>query len=371
MYAPRGFRGVFFMKEMYMRRAIELAKMGIGFTNPNPLVGAVIVKDGRIIAEGYHAHYGELHAERNALKNATEDVTGGDMYVTLEPCSHYGKQPPCCEAVVENGIKRVYIGSRDPNPRVSGNGVKYLKEHGVEVIEDFMRDECDEMNDIFFHYITTKTPYVILKTAMTIDGKIASFTGDSKWITNEKSREDVHRTRKRVSSIMVGINTVLQDDPMLNCRLENPKHPIRVICDSRLRIPLDSQIVKTANEIHTIIATVSDDGEKISLLESKGVEIIRTSGERVNLKEFMSILGKRRIDSVLIEGGGELNFSVINEGLVNEINLYIAPKVIGGATAKTPVEGMGIELVRNAQTFKAPEVFTFGDDVMLKYRKVR
>ena len=246
------------MEKKFMREAIREAKRGLGFTNPNPLVGAVIVKDGRIISCGYHARYGELHAERNAINNAIEDIKGADMYVTLEPCSHYGKQPPCCEAVVEAGIKRVYIGSRDPNPKVCGKGVEYLKKHGIEVFEDVLKDECDKINDIFFHYITTGMPYVIMKIAMSADGKTASKTGHSKWITNSISRESSHFTRKRVSAIMVGINTVLEDNPMLNCRCDNPKHPLRVVCDNNLRIPLECNLVKTANEIPTLVATVSN-----------------------------------------------------------------------------------------------------------------
>lgn len=368
VYAPR-IRGVFFMDIKYMQRAIDLAKFGAGFTNPNPLVGAVIVKDGRIIGEGYHECYGGLHAERNAIKNATEPTDGADMYVTLEPCSHHGKQPPCCEAVVDAGIKNVYIGSADPNPLVSGKGIEYLKLRGVNVSTNVLKDECDEINKIFFHYITHKTPYVIMKTAMSIDGKCASYTGDSKWITNELSRADVHQTRKRVAGIMVGINTVLADNPMLNCRCDNPKHPVRIICDSNLRIPTDCEIIKTANEITTYIATVSDDAEKIRNLENLGANIIRTSGERVNLNELMCELGKLSIDSVLVEGGAELHASVLRAGLVNKLQVYIAPKIIGGADAKTVVGGTGVEFVRDAYMFKKPEITMFGDDIKIEYEK--
>ncbi|MBQ3124579.1 MAG: bifunctional diaminohydroxyphosphoribosylaminopyrimidine deaminase/5-amino-6-(5-phosphoribosylamino)uracil reductase RibD [Clostridia bacterium] len=353
----------------YMQKAIELAKLGEGFTNPNPLVGAVIVKDGRIIGEGYHERYGGFHAERNAIKNATEPTDGADMYVTLEPCSHHGKQPPCCEAVVEAGIKNVYIGSQDPNPLVSGKGIGYLKSHGVSVITDVLKDECDAINKIFFHYITTKRPYVIMKTAMSIDGKCASYTGDSKWISNELSREDTHRTRKRVAGIMVGINTVMADNPMLNCRLDNPKNPVRIICDSKLRIPLDCKIVKTANDIPTYIATVSTDTQKIQKLETLGVKIIRTSGKRVKLNELMCELGGLGIDSVLVEGGAELHASFLEAGLVNKLEIYIAPKIIGGKDAKTVVGGNGVELVSDAYMFKNPKITMFGDDIKIEYEK--
>ena len=236
----------------YMTRAIELAEGGVGYTSPNPLVGAVIVKDGRIIGEGYHERYGSLHAERNAFASLKESAEGATIYVTLEPCCHHGKQPPCTEAIVENKIARVVIGSRDPNPLVSGKGTAYLREHGILVEEDFMREECDRLNPIFFHYITNKLPYVVMKYAMTLDGKIATVTGASKWISGEESRHMVHELRHKYRGIMVGIGTVLADDPMLNCRIEGLRSPVRIICDSHLAIPLESNICKTAKEYDTI-----------------------------------------------------------------------------------------------------------------------
>ena len=359
----------FLFDEKYMRQAIELAKKGEGFTNPNPMVGAVIVKDGRIIGEGYHERYGGFHAERNALKNAVESVRGADMYVTLEPCSHYGKQPPCCEAVGDAGIKNVYIGSVDPNPLVSGKGIEYLKSCGVNVKTNILKDECDAINKIFFHYITTKTPYIIMKAGMTIDGKCATRTGNSKWISNELSREDAHKTRRRVAGIMVGINTVLQDNPKHNCRLENPKNPIRIICDSKLRIPLDCNIVKTANEIPTIIATVSGDIEKTKQLENLGIDIIRTTGESVDLKALIKELGHRGIDSVLLEGGNTLNASMLEAGLVNKLEIYIAPKIIGGVNSKPVVGGEGVALVKDAYMFSSPKVTMFGEDIKIEYER--
>lgn len=352
-----------------MYRAIELAKCGMGFTNPNPLVGAVIVKNGEIIGEGYHMIYGGPHAEKNAIDNAVGDVCGADMYVTLEPCSHHGKQPPCCRAVVQAGIKNIYIGSSDPNPLVSGHGMQYLKNHGVNVTCGVLKEECDKINKIFFHYITHKTPYVIMKTAMTIDGKCATYTGHSKWISNEQSRYDTHLTRKKVSGIMVGINTVLADNPMLNCRCENPKNPARIVCDSNLRIPKNSDIVTTANEIPAYIATVSDNTEKINELTRCGVNIIKTSGERVNLKELMAKLGELGIDSVLLEGGSELNASMLKENLVNKLEVYIAPKIIGGLGAKNVVGGIGVANMDNAYLFKNPIITRFGDDIKIEYEK--
>lgn len=357
------------MNEAYMRRAIELAKKGIGFVNPNPLVGAVIVKDGRIIGEGFHARYGDLHAERNAIKNLTESAEGAEIYVTLEPCCHYGKQPPCTEAIVEAGIKKVYCGSYDPNPKVSGKGFEYLRANGVEVVENVLRDECDAINDIFFHFITKNRPYVIMKAAMSIDGRTAAFTGDSKWISNESSRADVHRTRKRCAGIMCGIGTVLADNPILNCRCDNPSQPVRIVCDSGLRIPMDSQLVRTAKEIPLIVATVSNDADKIKALKAAGAEIIETAGDRVDLAVLMRELGKRMIDSVLVEGGAELHASMLEAGLVDELNVYIAPKIIGGREAKPVVGGRGVEYVKDAYMFKAPDIVRFDDDVKLIYKR--
>ena len=253
----------------YMTRAIELAKGGVGYTSPNPLVGAVIVKDGRIIGEGYHERYGSLHAERNAFASLKESAEGATIYVTLEPCCHHGKQPPCTEAIVENKIARVVIGSRDPNPLVSGKGTAFLREHGILVEEDFMKEECDRLNPIFFHYITNKLPYVVMKYAMTLDGKIATVTGASKWISGEESRHMVHEMRHKYRGIMVGIGTVLADDPMLNCRIDGLRSPVRIICDSHLSIPLDSNICKTANEYDTIIACANGDEAKKTILNEK------------------------------------------------------------------------------------------------------
>ncbi|MBQ3427891.1 MAG: bifunctional diaminohydroxyphosphoribosylaminopyrimidine deaminase/5-amino-6-(5-phosphoribosylamino)uracil reductase RibD [Clostridia bacterium] len=354
-----------------MRRAIELARKGTGFVNPNPLVGAVIVKDGRIIGEGYHARYGEPHAERNALKNCIESPAGADIYVTLEPCCHHGKQPPCTDALIEAGIKNVYIGSADPNPLVAGKGTEKLRKNGINVTENVLRAECDALNDIFFCYITKHRPYVILKTAMTIDGRTATRTGDSKWITNELSRSDVHKTRKRVSAIMTGINTVLSDDPMLNCRTENPSDPVRVICDSHLRIPMESRIIKTACDIPTVIATVSEDRERISRIKAAGAEVIVTGGGRVDLHALMIELAERGLDSVLVEGGATLHGAMLDVGLCDLLQVYIAPKVIGSADARPVIAGRGAELIRDAHIFSAPEITRFGGDIMLSYKRLR
>ena len=361
----------------YMLRAIELAKGGLGWTSPNPLVGAVIVKDGRIIGEGYHERYGKLHAERNAIASLTESAEGATLYVTLEPCCHYGKTPPCTEAILEQKIARVVIGSRDPNPLVAGKGAAILRAAGVLVEEDFMREECDALNPVFFHYITKKTPYVFMKYAMTADGKIAAWTGDSKWITGESARKKVQELRHQYMGIMAGIGTVLADDPMLNVRIPGLKSPVRIICDSGLRIPMDSQIVKTAKEYRTIVAYAGEHSgegckeaeEKEEQLHAAGVETVSVpdADGRVDLRKLMEYLGKQGIDSVLLEGGGTLNDAALSAGIVNEICAFIAPKIFGGAGAKTPVSGIGVAHPAEAVMLTLRQMETIGDDLMLRY----
>ncbi len=355
--------------EKYMKTAIELAACGTGCVNPNPLVGAVIVKNERIIGKGFHARCGELHAERNAFAHCTESAEGADMYVTLEPCCHYGRTPPCTEAIIEHKIKRVFVGSDDPNPAVSGNGIKKLRDNGIEVITGVLKHECDSLNEIFFHYISTSMPYVILKYAMTADGKISTFSGKSKWITCEESRKNVHKTRNKVAAIMTGVGTVIADDPMLTCRIENPNNPVRIICDSTLKIPPDSNVLATAHDIPTYIATVSNDDEKTSVINQTGAGIIKTKPEnnRVDLRELMTKLGQMKIDSVLVEGGSELAYSALEANIVKKLQVYIAPKIFGGSCAKTAVSGTGVNLPSEAFMLSTPEIKRFGDDILLEY----
>lgn len=361
----------FFMqeKEEYMRRALELARKGEGHTSPNPMVGCVVVKDGRIISEGYHEKYGEFHAERNALTRCTEDTTGADLYVTLEPCCHQGKTPPCTDIIIEKKIARVFVGSMDSNPLVAGKGVQILRDHGIYVETGILEEECLKLNEVFYHYITAKTPFVVMKYAMTLDGKIACATGDSKWVTGEIARAQVHRMRGRYRGIMVGIGTVLADDPMLNCRVKGGVDPVRIICDSNLHIPLESQIVKTASEIETIVACSQESleaerkQEKIRKLKEAGIQLIGTEGAHgVNLVELMKKLGEQNIDSILLEGGGTLNASALEDGIVNKVYAYIAGKLIGGMDARSPVEGMGIDRMADAIILKDMEIERLGDD---------
>lgn len=352
-----------------MKRALELAKKGTGFTNPNPLVGAVIVKNNRIIGEGYHHFYGGDHAEIDAFKNASENVKGADMYVTLEPCSHYGKTPPCAKAIVQKGIKKVFIGLKDPNPLVSGNGIKILEDNGIEVITGILEDEGKKLNEIFLKYITTKLPFCIMKTAMTMDGKIASYTGDSKWITNEASRNFVHKIRHKVSGIMVGIGTVLSDNPFLTTRLKNGSDASRIIIDSSAKIPLDANVLNLKSKAKTIIATTEQaDKEKLKALEALGAGIVVTplKKDKVDLTYLMKMLGKNKIDSVLLEGGSTLNYSALEESIVDKVYTFIAPKFIGGAEAKTPIGGQGIPLVKDAISVKDISIHRFQEDVMIE-----
>lgn len=353
----------------YMHRAITLAQNGIGFVNPNPLVGAVIVKHDTIIGEGWHERYGGLHAERNALKNCTESPEGAEMYVTLEPCCHQGKNPPCTDALIESGIKKVYIGSDDPNPLVAGKGIAQLREAGIEVIQHVCKEECDKLNRIFFHYITTRTPYCMIKIAMTADGKTATRAGLSKWITGESSRHHVHEVRKQFSGIMCGIGTVLADDPTLTCRIENPSNPVRIICDSNLQIPLDCKLVHTAKDVPTYVASCHIDRRKSEILEKSGVHILEIPAEdgRVKLRSLMRKLGTLGIDSVLLEGGSALHESALRAGIVQHIQVYIAPKIFGGVSAKSAVGGIGVFEVEEAYKLSTPEIRQYGNDVLLDY----
>lgn len=354
--------------EAYMRRAISLARKGVGHVNPNPLVGAVIVKDGELIGEGYHARYGELHAERNALASCTASPRGADLYVTLEPCCHYGKTPPCTQAIIENGIARVFIGSGDPNPLVSGKGATVLREHGIEVIEHFLEEECDALNPVFFHYIRHKTPYIAMKYAMTMDGKIACHTGASKWVTGSVAREQVQKLRNQYMGIMAGIGTVLADDPLLTCRAQGGRNPIRIICDTSLRIPIDCNLVKTARDIPLIIATAAPDGEKRRRLEEAGCECltIPKQGAHIDLQKLIALLGAKGIDGILLEGGGTLNWSALNSGIVQKVYTFLAPKLFGGKDAKSPVEGAGVDEPSQAFFLKQTAVHTFGNDICIE-----
>ena len=392
----------------YMQMALDLARQGAGKVSPNPMVGCVVVKDGRVIATGCHQEHGGFHAERNALLHCEENPEGAELYVNLEPCCHYGKTPPCTEIILEKKIRKVYVGCLDPNPKVAGNGIKILKEHGVQVEVGILQEECLALNEVFFHYIKNQMPFVALKYAMTLDGKIACETGDSKWVTGQEARDYVQSLRNRYRGIMVGIGTVLADDPLLNCRMEGGKDPIRIVCDARLSMPFNSQIVKTAAKIETILAwnphaaeefrinqkfgmpkelknsrqTVNPMQDKMPLsvedtknyLESKGVTLLEIplkdagSFPQLDVRQLLCQLGARKIDSILLEGGGTLNASILQEGLLQRVYAFVSPKLVAGAKAKSPVEGKGILYMKDAVELKEIEISSFGKDICITGR---
>ena len=352
----------------YMALALSLAERGVGWASPNPMVGAVIIKDGRIIGQGWHERFGQPHAERNALAACTESPQGATMYVTLEPCCHYGRQPPCTQAILDAGVRRVVVGSGDPNPLVAGKGLALLREAGVEVAEHVLEEECAKLNEVFFHYIRTKRPYVAMKYAMTLDGKIAAHTGDSKWVTGEEARAHVQQLRHRYTGIMVGVGTVLADDPLLTCRIPGGRSPARIICDTQLRTPLTAQVVVTARENPTLLATCCADPEKRVAYEAAGCQVL-IGPERdghVDLNWLMEELGRREIDSILLEGGGTLNWVALEQGIVQKVLAYIAPKLAGGRDAKTPVEGAGIDRMAQALRLEHSIVTQIGADFLIE-----
>lgn len=355
--------------QRYMQLALDKAIKGCGWVNPNPMVGAVIVKDGNIIGSGYHQKYGEPHAERNALAACSANPQGSTMYVTLEPCCHWGKTPPCTDAIIASGVAKVVIGAKDPNSLVAGKGIQILKQHGIEVTTGVLEDKCHQLNEVFFHYIRHKTPFVVIKYAMTIDGKTATSTGKSQWITGEAAREHVHSLRHRYTAIMVGIGTIIADDPLLNCRLPNSKNPARIICDTNLRIPLDAKVVQTANEITTYIATASKNSAKISALKEKNVNIISLSQKNghINLEQLMTVLGERSIDSILLEGGATLHAAALESGIANKVMAYIAPKIFGGEQAKSAVGGKGIDNPNQAYQLGGGKITQLDQDILLEY----
>lgn len=352
------------MDSIYMRRALELAKQGLGYVNPNPMVGAVAVRGGKVIGEGYHKQYGGPHAEVNLAASAGS-LQGATVYVTLEPCAHHGKTPPCADLLIGQKVARVVIGCLDPNPLVAGQGAQRLRDAGIEVECGVLEDECRDINRVFFHYITHGTPYVVWKTAMTLDGKIATSTGESKWITGETARQDVQKLRHWLKAILVGIQTVLQDDPQLTCRLPGGANPVRVIADSHLRIPLSAQVLQNQHENQTILATTEQSPqEKREALEALGAKVLvcRSRDGHVDLTDLMYQLGKAKIDSLLLEGGAQLSDAAFRAGIVHRAVVYVAPKVVGGAAAKTPVGGLGITHLPDAVRLEKMQAEPVGED---------
>jgi len=357
-----------------MKMALDLAEKGRGFTSPNPMVGAVVVKDGKVAGKGYHEAAGKPHAEVNAIDDAKACVVGATLYVTLEPCNHFGKTPPCTEKILASGIKRVVAAVRDPNPDVKGDGAEFLRSNGIEVIFGICEREAKRQNEVFFKYIKTKRPFVTVKCASTLDGKIATKTGDSKWVTGEESRQFVHRLRHFTDAIMVGIDTVKRDDPKLTTRLDGitGRNPARIILDSRLSISEDA-IVLQQNSGSDIIIIVTDSALDATLLrkkakfEEKGIKIIEspTKSNLIDLDFLMGRLGSIGITSLLIEGGSRVIASAFSAGIVDKIFFFFAPRILGG-DGVTICSGPGPALMSDSIPVKNVNIQRFGDDIMIE-----
>ncbi|UQZ81991.1 Riboflavin biosynthesis protein RibD [Paenibacillus konkukensis] len=353
--------------EYYMKLALQLAEGAAGQTGINPAVGCVLVKNGRIVGMGAHLKRGTPHAEIHALQMAGPEAEGSTAYVTLEPCSHYGKTPPCSDRLIKEKVKRVVVGCTDPNPVVAGTGIERLRQHGLEVTTGVLQEEACRLNEAFNKYIRTQQPFVTLKTASTLDGKIASRSGDSKWITNAESRAYVHTLRHRHQAIMVGIGTVLSDDPLLTTRLDVPAlNPTRLIVDSGLRLPLGAKVVRDRSAQTIVLTTERADETKRRQLEQAGVLVWAAgAGPRVDLKRAMTLVGEHEISSVLLEGGGRLNGSMLEQGLIDKLLLFFAPKIIGGKDASGNFEFEGFERMQDAVRLERMTVRQFGEDVCI------
>lgn len=354
--------------EKYMRLAMQLAGNAIGRTSPNPLVGAVIVKDNRVVGCGWHRKAGTPHAEVHALNQAGELAQGADVYVTLEPCAHYGKTPPCAKALVEAKVKNVYGGLLDVNPKVAGKGFKILEDAGIHVEYGFLQDELRKQNEVFFKWIEHKKPFVVLKAAMTLDGKIATATGQSKWITNETSRAYGYKLRDIYDGIMVGINTVIEDNPMLTARVDGGKNPIRIVVDSSLKIDINANVVQDKSAKTIVATTDKADKDKILKLQAQNVDVIvvdKDENDKVDIEKLLDILGQQNICSILVEGGATLSGSFVAKKLVDKVYFFIAPKIIGGKEAKTPVAGTGILNLQEALALKDIQIEKLEEDVLI------
>ena len=367
------------INEKYMRMAIELAKRGAGAVNPNPMVGAVVVKNGEVIGRGYHKFFGGPHAEVYALEEAGEKAEGATIYVTLEPCSHYGKTPPCAKKIIDMGIKKCFIGSSDPNPKVAGRGVAMLKEAGIEVVENVLKEECDEVNQVFFKYIKTKIPYLFVKCGITLDGKIALSNGISKWITNSIAREKVQYYRNKFMGIMVGINTVLTDNPSLTARIENGVNPFRIIVDPNLQIDENCKVVKNNEDEKTVIITsqknlFTEDTENTEiqikqkrLSEENKVKFIFIDGEKFSFKEMLEEIGKTGIDSILLEGGETLISLAFEENVIDGGEIFIANKILGDSRAKPFISGFVREKMEEAVQLTNVRNNIYGENVGMEF----
>ncbi|MDO4183218.1 MAG: bifunctional diaminohydroxyphosphoribosylaminopyrimidine deaminase/5-amino-6-(5-phosphoribosylamino)uracil reductase RibD [Coriobacteriia bacterium] len=361
-------------REDYMRRALRLAAKGAGWVNPNPQVGCVIVKDGRVVGEGWHTAFGQLHAEREALAACTESPAGATAYVTLEPCCHQGKTPPCTEGLIEAGIARVVVGAPDPNPLVAGKGVAQLRAAGIEVEEGVLVQDCQALNRAWFHFIQTGRPYVMAKFAQTLDGRIGLRVGESCWLTGEEARTRTHADRARFAAIAVGVNTVLVDDPLLTCRAPGRvKQPLRVVVDSCLRIPLDAQVVRTVDAAPLLVATTfyAPEEKRTALQEAGATVVVLPDCEgQVDLEALLDHLGEQGIDSLIVEGGPALHAAFFAKGLVNGVQAYVAPRVFGAGAADAPTPGsvgcLPLEDPQAAPRIAFERITQLGEDVLME-----
>ncbi len=353
--------------EKMMNRAILLARKGVGKTTPNPPVGCVIVRDGEIVGSGWHKKAGTPHAEVHALGEAGELARGADLFVTLEPCSHFGKTPPCADALIAAGVGRVYAGIIDPNPRVAGQGIERLRSAGIPTFTGILEQECRRLIGPFMKQVLTGLPLVTVKSALTLDGKTATATGDSRWITGEEARRHVHKLRAEHDALMVGVETVLADDPQLTCRLpRSAGDPLRVVVDSRLRTPLDAQLFRLQSTAPTLIATIRQDAALLAPFRALGAELVfcREAGGRVDLADLLAQLGKRGIQSLLVESGGVLAGELLRQGLIDRLVLFYGAKLVGGE-GRSPFAGSGAGKMSEAIRLREIKVRRFGDDLMV------
>ncbi|OQY42125.1 MAG: riboflavin biosynthesis protein RibD [Fusobacteriia bacterium 4572_74] len=353
-----------------MELALELAALGEGNVNPNPMVGAVVVKAGEIIGKGYHKKYGGPHAEVFALEDAGKGAEGATIYVTLEPCSHYGKTPPCAEKIIKMGIKRCVIATLDPNPLVAGKGVKLLKEAGIEVEIDVLKEKALKQNIVFFKYIEKKIPYLFLKCAITLDGKIATESGDSKWISNEIAREKVQKLRHKYMGIMIGINTLLGDNPRLNARIEGGNNPYRIVVDPNLKTPKDSNFIRNNSDNKSIIITSKDNIHSEKHLEFEKnykVKFIFLDGNRFLMTDILKEIGKLGIDSILLEGGNSMISMAFKEMVLDGGEIFIAPKIAGDENAIPFISGFKIGTMKESIELKNVKFKVYGDNVAIEF----
>lgn len=364
-------RSLKIVDETYMKMALSLAEQGRGWTSPNPLVGAVVVKDGKVVGKGFHQAAGGPHAEVFALEEAGDEAKGATLYVTLEPCNHTGRTPPCTQAILKSHIARLVAGMKDPNPRVTGGGFAFLKRQGVDVAVGVCEEECRRLNEVFIKYVSTSLPFVMLKCAATLDGRIATRTGDSKWITNPSSRHFVHELRHATDAVMVGIGTVVKDNPRLTTRLEGRRgsDPIRIVLDTRLSMPVDAGLLHLSSDSDTFIVTSSSvSPKKRKLFQRPGVQVLGMDcdGDQIDLRALVRELGSRQITSLLIEGGSRVNGSALRAGIVDKVHMFYAPKIYGGDDGVPVCAGPGVERMAQSMRLKDVSVHRFEDDVMIE-----